>query len=141
MYCVALDPGETTGVCLVRAHYQPWKLEFEQIGPKPHHLHLLHHLALWNPSTIVCESFDNRGNAAAMSISLEYIGVVKAYAQSRHCKLVMQSASTGKQFWTDGKLRKYGVHTPMRHARDACRHYLYYRTFTLKDQSLLKSID
>src|SRR5205807_5566583 len=126
MYCVSLDPGETTGVCLVREHFHPWKLEWLQMGPKPHHLRLLQHLDMWKPTILICESFDNRGNAAAKSASIEYIGVVKAYAQGANCTLVMQSASIGKQFYTDGRLRKYGLYTPMRHARDAARHYLYY---------------
>jgi hypothetical protein len=142
MYCVSLDPGVTTGVCIVKRVSDPWSIMVDEIGPgignAGHHRHLFRHLALWNPDVIVCEAFENRGNDAAVFTALEYIGVVKAYAQGR-CKLVIQSASTGKAFWNDDKLRKYGVYaTGQRHARDACRHYLYYRTFTQHDQSLIE---
>jgi hypothetical protein len=134
---VIFDPGQTTGVCTVPREGDPWTFTTQQLGPEPHYRHLLLHLALWKPALIICESFENRGNDAALTISAEYIGVVKAWAEGR-CDLVLQSASTGKAFWDDAKLKKYGVYVPGKHARDAVRHYLYYRTFTLKDQSLLK---
>jgi len=142
MYCMSLDPGGTTGIVFVDDETAPWKLRVNQMGPEPHHKRLLDLLNLWNPKVIVCEGWDIRHNDAAQPIPLEYIGVVKAYAQGRKglTQLVMQPAGTGLEFWDNDKLHKYGVYFPGKHARDACRHYLYYRTFTCKDQSLLKSI-
>jgi hypothetical protein len=93
-------------------------------------------LALWKPQTIVCESFENRGNDAAQFISLEYIGVVRAWAMSR-CNLVFQNKPTGTTFWDDAKLKKYGMWVQGKHARDAVKHYLYYRTFTCDDKSII----
>ena len=137
VYCVALDPGGTTGVCLIRD--DPWFFELLQLGPEPHYLPLLNLLALWKPELIIAESFQNRGQDSAILASCEYLGVVKVYVQLAGCKLVLQPAASGKQFWDDTKLRNYGLWAPgMRHARDAVRHYLYYRTFTIGDKSLLK---
>ena len=136
MYCIALDPGGTTGVCIVKLESKPWELEVRQIGPDPHHEGLRDLLDLWQPRVIVCERFENRGQDSASLIAAEYIGIVKAYTAAA---LVMQNASTGKQFWTDDKLREYDLYVPgLKHARDACRHYLYYRTFVCNDLSLLK---
>jgi hypothetical protein len=140
MYCVSLDPGGTTGVCLVPNRSRPWQLRVEQIAIPNHHRHLLNHLALWKPSVIVCEDFISYGNDAAVLISAEYIGVVKAYAQSHaDVHLVMQQAWLKDQFWTDKKLREHNLYAVgQKHARDACCHYLYYRTFKLNDTTLLK---
>lgn len=142
MYCVALDPGGTTGVCNVMKQEEPWHLAVRQLGPDPHHMQLMRYLTLWKPEVIVCESFENRSQDAAVLASSEYIGVVKAYAGITQCKLVMQSAGLVKPFWNDDKLRRYGVYAPrLKHARDACRHYLYYRTFGAKDLTLLNGSD
>lgn len=137
-YAVALDPGGTTGIALVRDECNPWEIEVEQLGPHPHHQPLLSRLAQWRPRYIICESFDNRGQDAAILASVEYIGVVKLFvAISGETELVSRSASLGKQFWTDIKLKRYNVYCNGKHARDAVRHYLYYRSFTLHDVSLI----
>lgn len=139
MYCVALDPGGTTGVCIVQSAEYPWALKAMQIGPHEHHSGLLKLLTLWKPDLIICESFENRSHDAAWLVSAQYEGVVKAYCGLANSKLVLQNASTGKAFWSDGKLRQHGLYVPrMTHARDAVRHYLYWRTFKLGDQTLLK---
>jgi|SRR5579875_680483 len=138
MYCVALDPGGTTGLCIVENTDYPWSLKAMQIGPHEHHKGLLKLLTLWKPDLIICESFENRSHDAAWLVSAEYIGVVKAAVGMCGSKLVLQNASTGKAFWTDEKLRQVGLYIPKwRHARDACRHYLYWRTFKVGDQSLI----
>ena len=138
MYCVALDPGGTTGIAYVRDEAAPWNLEVLQLGPDPHHSDLLRFLNTVKPEVIVCESFQNTGQDAAILTSMEYIGIVKLYRQMRLGTLVFQSASIAKQFWDDNKLRAHHMYLPaMRHARDACRHYLYWRTFTCRDKSLL----
>jgi hypothetical protein len=71
--------------------------------------------------------------------SVEYIGIVKLHQQVFGTTVVWQSATTAKAFWTDDKLRAYGLYAPgMKHARDATRHYLYYQTFTLRNRGLLE---
>jgi hypothetical protein len=116
-------------------------MRWEQIGPNPHHARLLSLLTLWKPEVLICETFENVANEAVRFASLEYIGVVKAYAGSRFtiCELVWQQASLVKQFWDDKRLRQYELCPAGKHARDATRHYLYYQTFTRDDKSLLKT--
>lgn len=141
VYCVALDPGGTTGVCVVQSKSAQWKLETDEFDTGEHHGLLWSHLEMWKPEVIVCEAFEqNVANEAVQFVSLEYIGIVKAYAQARFtiCELVIQSASIVKQFWTNKRLKEYGIQARGPHERDACRHYLYYQTFTRKDQSLLE---
>jgi hypothetical protein len=141
MYCVALDPGATTGVCYVRDEARPWDLEVLQLGPDPHHRDLLQLLNVTKPEIIVCESFENRSQDAVVLASVEYIGVVKLYRQMRLGRLLLQSASIGKTFWTDSSLRRHNVYVPtLKHARDACRHYLYFQTFTMRNKDLLSGV-
>lgn len=138
VYCITLDPGGTTGVCIVHKETEPWRMHMLQLGPHAHHKELLSLLTRIAPNLLIVEEWDNRSQDAARLASIEYIGVAKAYAQASGCAYIGQSASTGKWFWNDNKLREHGLYVPkLRHARDACRHYLYYRTFTLHDTSLL----
>jgi hypothetical protein len=139
VYVVALDPGGTTGVAIVASANQPWKVEVTQLSGE-------HHNSLWNllitlkPQHIVCESFENRGQSAAILESREYIGVVKLFSQQTHTPTSWQSASLGKGFWKDNKLQAHGLYAAgLKHARDATRHYLYWRSFKIKDYSLLES--
>jgi hypothetical protein len=143
MYCVALDPGGTTGAAVVESEGEQWTMNVLQLGPEPHHEQLFRKIALWKPEVIICESFINVGMDAAVLTSREYIGVVRLYVQmlvfqGHHCELVFQSSSIAKQFWKDSQLKAFHAYVPgMQHARDAIRHYLYWRTFTLNDKSLL----
>jgi hypothetical protein len=140
IYCIALDPGETTGICIVRSSDEPWVFEYAQLGPYEHHLALYGLLVHLKPANIICESFENRGQDAAILASREYIGIVKMHLQRSEATGVWQSASTGKKFWDDGKLKQHGLWIPGRkHARDAVRHYCYWRTFKENDLSLFKS--
>jgi hypothetical protein len=137
-YAVALDPGGTTGVAAVRLESEPWMIEVWQLTGE-HHLLLAQQLHDWAPETIICEQFFNVGNEAARLMSSEMIGVVKAYSQATDTPVVWQSPATGKQFWTDEKLKQCGIYIPgLPHARDAIRHYAYWRTFTINDHAILQ---
>ena len=116
----------------------PWTVELLQLSGE-HHLQLLTYLHDMAPETIICESFHNVGNEAARLHSSEIIGVVKVYSPShRTCTVVWQSPATGKAFWTDARLKQCGLYVPgVQHARDATRHYAYWRMFTLNDKSIL----
>lgn len=140
-YCLAIDPGGTTGLALVEREENPWEIAVKQLGPDEHHQMLLDFLHLWRPKTVVCESFQNRSFEAAKLIAPEYIGIVKAYIQSSsdHPVVVWQTSATGKGFWKDDKLREYKMYVPgKKHARDAIRHYAYWRTFTRVDRKVLE---
>jgi hypothetical protein len=137
-YCIAIDPGVTTGLAIIKDPYSPWTIELAQLGPAPHHLELHRVLCEMRPLRIVCESFENRGQSAAVFAPVEYIGVIRMFCQMSKCEVYWQNAATGKAFWTDDKLRRAGLYLPgLKHARDATRHYAYWRTFHLKDQAML----
>lgn len=152
---LALDPGGTTGY-----FYRGPKKEnvYGQLQPG-------HHLKLWQlmqaclhetlkndldaKLTIVCEEFEYRKDAEAETrekieyISKEYIGVVKLFRDTypHQVYLRMQSASIAKQFWKMDKVKKVGLWPPgKKHASDAIKHYLYYVTFTLKDDRYLNML-
>jgi hypothetical protein len=137
-YCIALDPGQTTGVALIRDKSKPWAIETLQLEGD-HHLDLHRFLFALRPKFVVCETFENRGQDAALLTSREYIGVVKVYQQLTRCDVIWQNSSTGKQFWKDERLHKCGLYTKgQKHARDATRHYAYWRVFKLGDKSILE---
>ena len=137
-YCVAIDPGGTTGIAVAKTDANPWTLSVQQLTGQ-HHLQLLELLYKLRPDVVVCESFENRGIGSAILEPREYIGVVKVYLQETRAAGVWQSASTGKAFWTDERLQRHNLYFQgARHARDAVRHYAHWRTFTLKDRSLLE---
>lgn len=103
---------------------------------------------------IVCEKFEFRKTDEHRDkidyAAARYEGVINLFAQQfkdTNVKLIMQSASGIKEkkqnvdnppFWTEAKIKHIGLWVPgAPHAMDATRHYLYYRTFTLKDKTLL----
>jgi hypothetical protein len=107
---------------------------------------------------IICERFQFRPDDAQSRekielISKEYEGVVKLYAEYNDVKLVSQNSAQAvgaTAFWGDAngankgnhKIKKLGlwkVDNP--HAMDALRHYLYYVTFTLKDNFYLHQME
>ena len=128
---MALDPGGTTGW----AYFNPaWSgVECGQILGQ-HHMRLYEKLEELQPQLIVSESFQFRqfegfDKSKVVLDSVEYIGIVKLYAQIERVSLVFQTASTAKHFVADLKLRRMGWYKPtagMVHARDALRHLLYY---------------
>jgi len=136
-YCIALDPGETTGICVVEKESEPWAIRPVELGGQ-HHSKLLKFLHSEMPRFVVCETFENRGQSSAVLSSREYIGVVKVYLQVTKAAGIWQSASTGKFFWTDDKLKAHGLYVvSKKHARDAVRHYAPWRTCQLNDYSLI----
>lgn len=106
---------------------------------------------------IICERFQFRPDDAKERekielISKEYEGVVKLYAQMNDVKLISQNAAQAvgrSAFWGDcpgankgnHKIKQTGLWIPdMPHGMDALRHYLYYVTFTLKDDFYLQAM-
>jgi hypothetical protein len=136
---IGLDPGGTTGVATAS-----WVGEGDirwshtDFGPNLHHRNLydyLYHRAQETSIdlTIVCEKFEFRQNYGREGnrnkvelISREYIGIVELIVAQFGAKLVMQSASQGKHFVTDAKLKLSGLLIepphPNRHKNDAIRH-------------------
>jgi hypothetical protein len=142
---VSLDPGGTTGYCMWDSR-EPSSFWTSQVGPEEHHLQLYSALEDDNPGVIICEAFQYRPNDNRPKVvldSAEYVGVVKLWVQNTNavaaqgppctlaCTMVMQSASVGKAFWTNDKLKALDLYkASMPHGMDALRHMLYFLTFT-----------
>lgn len=143
-FLLALDPGGTTGWAL----YNPisGKVICGQMGPEDHHFELRLFLReqlrvatyAIRDLIVVCESFEFRNSVDKDKIELfsrEYIGIVKCFQQETYTQVDWQTASSGKFFIHDVKLKRMGWYIPTRgmvHARDALRHLSRYMTTTLK---------
>lgn len=167
---LALDPGGTTGwaYCEFLAHLddnyvlelQHFKFESGHLGPGDHHLTLWSLLldAYGNiPNAklplieVVCESFQFRqhinkdqAKTKVELMSVEYIGIVKLFAQVHNITPTWQTASAAKTLIPDKgpqsnvKLRQLGVYKPVTHwvhAMDAMRHLLRYMVAVKKVRS------
>ena len=163
---LALDPGGTTGFCWYCPSGQYNRgPDRGHIGPHEHHDELYRFLGdVYKASVgipqqpeqlhIVCESFEFRRTERHRDfidyIPREYIGVVKLFYQRFRSSpgiqpasllLTQQTAMQAKNFFDDDKVKALGLWVPgKKHAMDATRHYLYYRTFTLGDKSLLQQL-
>jgi hypothetical protein len=131
MKILAFDPGGTTGwaTWTDASGYGEWG----QIGPESHHGALWTFLTVCRVDVIVCESFQLfKANDAAELISLEYEGIVKAFAEVSQTRIVMQG-SAAKRWAHNGKLQRIGIHHPWeeRHTADAKRHILYFLAHNL----------
>lgn len=132
---MAFDPGSTTGVAI-------------QEGTSLTLLQLRGLEAVWDelhrvePDMIIYEDFlYQRRRDKVVLTPVEVIGVLKLYANLNEVLIRKQSAAIGKSFWTDRKIKKLGLwREGSVHAMDALRHLLYFRAFSLKDQSLLRRL-
>lgn len=135
---MALDPGGTTGWAMCSPNEQ--EVMCGQIGPEEHHGSLWVLMSGANPETIVMESFQYRqfqgvAKAKVELAPVEYIGVVRLYKaiHAPWLNLNFHTASMGKKFVSDEKLRRLGWYKPTAgfpHARDALRHLVYYLVVT-----------
>lgn len=123
-----------------------------------------HHMRLWDllaryyaaattggkKFVVICERFQYRSGEDRTKVELiskEYEGVVRLFCKRNpDVELVLQNAAqaVGKTaFWGDSvkgnqKIRTCGLWKPtMVHGMDAVRHYLYWITFTCKDNRYL----
>lgn len=179
-----LDPGGSTGWASYdaevtvfpelerRAHGTGMSWEFHrekwnsgELGPCKHHLGLWNLLAQKRAQNYILgyESFENRGNEAAILVSQEYIGVAELFAagQIRDIERAMynnhpfilekQTAAEGKGFWYPKikgtnkhdatKLKRVGKYSPsLIHANDAMAHLLHYMTFTMDRTEFLEPL-
>jgi hypothetical protein len=127
MKTIGFDPGGTTGVAIFDDDTDGFSWERDQVVGEDHHETLWNYLLKEMPDVIVCERFQIRNNVAASTTALEYIGVIKCFAQLSNTTLIMQTPSQAKGFWNDAKLRRCQLYLPSSgHAMDATRHVLYY---------------
>lgn len=124
MRIIALDPGGTTGWCLVNA--KGLIIDYGQLVDE-HHAKLYDLLTNEHPDTVICERFMHRQTLGVDQTALEYIGVAKLWCEIEQVPLVMQTAAQAKGFWTDTKLKDINLYKAnKRHAMDAIRHALVY---------------
>lgn len=146
MKVLSIDPGGTTGWKIITASLLgalEWKdiaWRHGQIGPHEHHTDLWDFLSAEKTEDliVILEGFDNRGNPAAVLISLEYIGVVRLWCKLNNVTCVMQQPAEMK--WaTDKKLRACKIYVPgQRHSNDAGRHILIWLVFERHFMPVLK---
>jgi hypothetical protein len=126
--------GDIFSIFAVRTSSFDGSFTCGQIGPHEHHKDLDNFLGLQqvNKTIIVCESFQKyRSLENAELISLEYIGVVKRFAQERSLEIVFQPSASGKlkksTFVRMNNVKALGLWSPGHvHAMDAYGHLLYY---------------
>jgi hypothetical protein len=130
---MGIDPGGKTGVAYVDipqvGDHVVWKdLAWTrgEITDENHHQVLADHISQVLPDEIILEGWDNRAQANAHLISLEYVGVVKYACQELKIPCTVVSAST-KSWADDRKLKQLNLYLQgMPHARDATRHLVNY---------------
>jgi len=112
MKIVSLDPGGTTGYATFDSETQTWGLGEVKTDSGEHN--------------------------AALLISAEYIGVVKLFCIMNRTKLIMSNRSNKDVTYLRGaELKRFGVWSGSKHARDAARHLLHYRIFIKDEKELL----
>jgi len=136
---IVIDPGGTTGIVII--NFDGYVQGFIRKHFRAIHIgnNSAHHKRLWtflvheHPDVIVCERFDNSGDAAAKMLSLEYIGIVKLYAELFEVKTVWQGADMAKNWAPNDKLAMTTLTviplSKWKHANDAMRHALYWICF------------
>lgn len=155
MTIYAIDPGPHTGIFWLDDEGQHRvTLDYTDKALPCYdtpHMNLYHWLMqMINPKTdgIVCESFEFRKEDAKNREYIDYstgefVGVVKLYCQLTQVPRYTPSASIGKGFWDDDKLKRVGLYVPgkeQRHVRDATRHWLHFQTFTVHDNTWLEKL-
>lgn len=134
---LALDPGVTTGYAA--ALYSPGRLSVavdEQVWT-PHGLYQWLNVYIAEselPTTIIFESFEyrNKPRTGLNLTPVELIGVINIFRERYEpfVEFVMQSAASGKAFFSDDKLKQLGAYkVGKKHGRDATRHLLQWANF------------
>lgn len=139
--CVTLDPGETTGVAVfdgdttIRVYQQ----ETKEIGPAYDWLYeTLEQYPLESHPHLRYEDYrvyewKSADHSWSQIHTLRWIGAILVavhHAGWDHSSCMAQHA---KGFWTDEKLKHFGLYTPgLKHGRDALRHLLYFLLFPTK---------
>lgn len=135
---LALDPGATIGFCIL---HEDGTYEQRQLIPStfPHpHETVFDVLAEIKPSAIIYERFDFRAaKNGVVLVGVEYIGVIELYCQLKCITANKMSASDGKAFWSDNKLRMLNMYSRGNpHANDATR---ILNTFRMKHDPVWKN--
>lgn len=136
---IGLDPGETTGFCiLLDGHLvEAGQLATEtvKLGIPLIHAKLKGLGAFKQPAIVVYEDYrvyawKTDQHTWATLHTPQMLGVIESLAYIEGLKTKSQMAQQPKQFCTDAKLKEWGYYRKgERHARDAIRHACYYLLF------------
>lgn len=130
MIIIAFDPGVTTGYAWASVR-DTW--EFGGSGQ-----HKFNRIELWGlllslePKYVVAEAFEYRRHSRAGLVleSRNVLGVLELWCELNGKKFSTQSASEGKGYFTNARLKAEDVYQPnWPHANDAARHLLHFFTF------------
>lgn len=132
MKIMAIDPGETTGICYARLRtdgileYHPFQVT-DDVDDLWRRIHA------FAPDQIIIEDFEFRGGArAGLNLKpVQHIGVVRLYDLTvGKGNLRIQKAAQGKSYYNDKSLRNLGLYVRgIPHGMDASRHLLQWFTF------------
>jgi hypothetical protein len=151
---LALDPGETTGFAVfdsrpdgvgetAKARLVDW-MEINQIKTWPERDCVQNLTALFDrirPTILVYESYrvyDWKSDDHKWSPvhTTQVIGSIWTLAIQRSIPRCEQSAQNAKGFWTDDRLKDYGIYLKaVKHGRDATRHAMHFLCFGNKEIS------
>ena len=132
---LGLDPGGTTGYAVIDV-YKPFRVELYDAGQFPSTFSELDYLFDRHiPSITVIESFKlypwkAKEQSWSSMQTPRFIGAIEYVLWKHGHWIAFQSASQGKSFCTNDKLREWGLYqTSQRHANDAIRHICQYMIF------------
>ena len=132
---LAFDPGETTGCCVFK-NGRP--VEFRQLPTvnkktRDYEWDIIEEfIDEINPDAVIIENYriyahklDQHSSSDVPTLQL--IGAIKYMLHKRNIPFKLQMAQQAKGFVTDAKLKEWGMwDIGHKHARDACRHCVYY---------------
>lgn len=133
---LALDPGETTGVC-----YKPWDsdqlwlMQWDTKDVGQSFMQLVDFLEKFEPGHIRYEdykvySWKAADHANASLHTPQWIGAIRAASSLADIPYSCKMAQQPKGWWTDEKLKRVGMYNAgLKHARDALRHMLFMLCF------------
>jgi hypothetical protein len=129
---LALDPGITTGRALARIEDDKLLVSCHQAVWS--HRECFEFIAKIKPRQLVVESFEyrnqKRDNLELFSREIIGIAILASQLWPMAITYYPQSASQGKGFYSDQKLKSLGVYDEHNeHGRDALRHLLHWWTF------------
>lgn len=127
---LAIDPGKTTGWVKGPDVWSGGQITPDEVWT------LL--TQLMPDDILIVESFLYRSKFKVDLTPVEVIGVIKEYIrQHPGNKVIWQTPSQVKHFYTNDRLKERGRYTPgKQHQNDAMRHILYYMDFGTRKEGV-----
>jgi hypothetical protein len=128
---LAIDPGVTTGFAFRARDGEIFSWQHELNSEDLPYTYFMAQLETLVVDRVVCERFDFRQNKTGVDYTpVELIGLIKFWAEDAIDEEIIwqgQDIKSNKSFWTEEKLKLYGVYKPnLGHAMDATKHLMHY---------------